>query len=221
MDGIVVDRFGKWVKIRTQKGETVVRMNKKLPEIGELVRITDHPANLKVYVAEKIFEAPEALPPLRKLQPLLQSIGKPRDDADIPFLAKLTEQVENRVGQIRNDFFDQMGIYYKKGEINENLQTFGIWLMTVSYPYTFRSLPDLEKPIHTFIDRSSKKFRIDFVKNSKTMSIDGIIITNQIILNMAGLKINQEQMEQLRKSLNMYFESVLINTGGLRNGLYA
>lgn len=66
MDGIVIDRLGKWVKIRTQNGETIVKMNKKLPEIGELVRITDHPINPKVYVAEKICEAPEALPPVTR-----------------------------------------------------------------------------------------------------------------------------------------------------------
>lgn len=221
MDGIVVDRFGKWVKIRTEKGETVVKMNKKLPEIGELVRITDHPSNLKVYVAEKIFEAPEVLPPLQQLQPFLRSVDKPRGDFDIPFLAKLTEQVEKRVGQLQSDFFDQLGLYYKKGEINEDMKTFGLWLMTVSHPYTFKSLPDLEKPIHIFMDRNSKKFRVDFVRDSKTMTIDGVIIADQIAVNISGFRANQEQIQHLRESLNTYFKNVLINTGGLRNGLYA
>ncbi len=221
MDGVVIDIFGKWVKIRTQNGETVVKMNRKLPEIGELVRITDHPVNLKVYAAEKIFEAPEVLPPLQKLQPLLRNIDKPRNDADIPFLVKLIERVENRIGQLRSDFFEQVGLYYKNGEVNESLKTFGLWLMTVSHPFTFKSLPDLEKPLHIFMDRNSKRFRIDFVRNSKTMSIEGLIINDQIVLDIKGFKIDQQQIEQLRTSLSTYFKSVLINTGGLRDGLYA
>ncbi len=221
MDGVVIDRFGKWVKIKTQKGETVVKMNRKLPQIGELVRITEYPVNPKVYVAEKIFEAPEVLPPLQQLQPLLRSIEKPRGDLDIPFLAKVAEQIQKRTGRLDNDFFDRLGLYYKNGEVNQDMEAFGLWLMTLSHPYTFRSLPDLEKPLHLFIDRRSKTFRVDFVRNSKVMSIEGTIISDQIFLNMTGVKASTEQIEQLRSSLSTYFRTVLINTGGLKDGLYA
>lgn len=125
------------------------------------------------------------------------------------------------MGQLKDDFFDQMGSYYKDGEINETLKTFGIWLTTISYPFAFRSLHDLEKPIHIFMDRNSKRFRIDFVRNSQAMTIEGVIINDQILLNIEGFKIDPQQIEQLRTSLSTYFRSVLINTGGLRDGLYA
>ncbi|HOJ87458.1 MAG TPA: hypothetical protein PLP64_00360 [Pseudothermotoga sp.] len=221
MDGIVTDRFGKWIKIRTEKGETVLKVKKNPPEVGELVRITDQPVNPKVHVAEKIFDAPEPLPSLQELRPLLQSIGKPRSDPDIPFLARLTEQVEKRVGALQRDFYDQLSLYYENGEIDENMKAFGLWLMTVSHPYAFRSLPDLEKPLHIFMDRRSKTFKVDFVRDFKTISIDGMIVLEQIIINMKGLRVDSEKIQQLRDSLNSYFKSVLINTGGLKDGLYA
>lgn len=221
MEGIVIDRFGKWIKIRTQDGETVLKVQRKPPEVGELVRITDQPTSQKIYVAEKLFDAPEPLPPLEELKPLLQSIGKPLNDYDIPFLVKLVEQIERRLGEVPKWFFEELGAYYKSGEINEKMEAFGLWMLTVSHPYVFRSLPDDSNPLHLFIDRKRMTFTIHCIKQSKPVCIDGAVLSDSISVKVNGYSLNPQQIQDLRELLGKHFKNVFINPGGLKDGLYA
>ncbi|MGJ8454798.1 hypothetical protein ACSFC1_05775 [Pseudothermotoga sp. U03pept] len=221
MEGVVIDRFGKWIKIRTQDGETILKVRKRPPEVGEIVRITDQPTSQKVYLAERLFNAPEPLPPLEELKPLLQNIGKPLNDYDIPFLVKLIEQIERRLGQLPKWFFEELGAYYKNGETSEKMEAFGLWVLTVSHPYVFRSLVGDGGLHHLFIDRKRMTFRIHCIKQSKTLCIDGIVLADSITVKVNDYKLNFEQIQSLRELLSKHFRNVFINTGGLKDGLYA
>ncbi|GAB4308674.1 hypothetical protein [Pseudothermotoga lettingae] len=221
MQGVVIERMGKFVKIKTHDGETVVKMRKKLPELGEMVRITDRPVSQKVYVAEKITEAPEALPPLNELKPLLKTIKKPRTSFDIQFLSQLVDMIKMRVGSLPQDFYANLGMYYENGEVDEKMKSLGFWLLTLSHPYVFKSIPSKKGPIHIFMNRKKRSFSVSFVKNSSIVCVKGTVQEDYIFVDFINFSPDREALEKLKDNLLGHFRNVFFKVGDLKNGLYA
>ncbi|MEN3008178.1 hypothetical protein [Pseudothermotoga sp.] len=216
MEGFVVETHGKFARLRTEKGDIVVKVKGPPPEVGKLVRISDQPLLEKVYLAEKVLQLGDTAPPLAILEPVLRTIKKPRFDEDIVFLSQLVQVVQKRSGKQDKKFWDRLLRYYETG----NDEIFGLWLFTVSSPYVFQSVPDGEAPIHIFADRKHRSFRIDFVKDSKPIVVEGNVWQNQIMLSFSqALAI--EKLEELRTRLTKHFSLVRIIVGDGIDGLYA
>lgn len=68
LEGFVVETFGKFAKLRTDKGDIVVKVKGQPPEVGKLVRISDQPLLDKVYLAEKVLQLKGDSPSLSSLE---------------------------------------------------------------------------------------------------------------------------------------------------------
>jgi hypothetical protein len=216
LEGFVVETFGKFAKLRTDKGDIVVKVKGQPPEVGKLVRISDQPLLDKVYLAEKVLQLKSDSPSLSSLEPILKVIKKFRFDEDVVLLSQTVQAVQSRTGKLDRDFYRSLARYYETAED----ETFGLWLFTLSNPHIFQSLPDSEAPIHVYIDRSRHVFRIDFVKDSKPMVLEGNVGQHQIVLSFSQM-LSTEEMEELRERLSKHFTIVRFVLGAGIDGLYA
>ncbi|KAF2958243.1 hypothetical protein AS159_00540 [Thermotoga sp. Ku-13t] len=216
MEGFVIETFGKFAKLRTEKGDIVVKVKGQPPEVGKFVRISDQPVLEKFYLAEKVLQLESDSPPLSALEPILRVIRKARFDEDVVFLSRTAQAVEARVGKLDRNFYRSLAKYYETGED----ETFGLWLFTLSNPYIFQSVPEKEAPVHVYIDRSRHTFRIDFVKGSKPVVIEGKVWQNQLVLSFSQM-FPTDRMEELRERLSRHFSLVRFILGAGIDGLYA
>lgn len=216
MEGFVVETFGRFAKLRTDKGDIVVKIKGQPPEVGKLVRISDRPTLDKVYLAEKVLQLDENSPPLSVLEPILRSIKQFRFDEDAVFLSKTVQAVQARAGKLGKDFYRSLARYYETAED----ETFGLWLFTLSSPHIFQSVPDKEVPMHIYLDRSRHTFRIDFVRDSIPISIKGSVWQDQILLSFSQM-LPADKMEDLRERLSKHFSMVRFILGAGIDGLYA
>lgn len=216
LEGFVVETFGKFAKLRTDKGDIVVKVKGQPPEVGKLVRISDQPLLDKIYLAEKVLQLKGDSPSLSSLEPILRAIKKFRFDEDVVFLSQTVQAVQSRTGKLDRDFYRSIARYYETAE-DEN---FGIWLFTLSSPYIFQSFPDKEAPVHVYIDRSHRTFRMDFVKDSKPIVLEGNVWQHQIVLSFSQM-LPTEKMEELKERLSKHFMIVRFVLGAGIDGLYA
>lgn len=216
MEGFVVETYGKFAKLRTEKGDIVVKVKGPPPEVGKLVRISDQPLLEKVYLAEKVLQLHGTSPSLAVLEPVLKVFRKPRFDEDIVFLSQLVQVVQKRVGKLDRKFWNSLLEYYETGSD----ETFGLWLLTVSSPYVFQSLPDREAPTHVFADRNRHAFRIDFVKDGKPLIVEGSVWQNQLVVSFSQM-LPTEKLEELKANLLKHFSLVRFILGDGIDGLYA
>lgn len=216
MEGFVVETYGKFAKLRTEKGDIVVKVKGPPPEVGKLVRISDQPLLEKVYLAEKVLKLHGTSPSLAVLEPVLKVFKKPRFDEDIVFLSQLVQVVQRRVGKLDKKFWNSLLEYYETA----GDETFGLWLFTVSSPYVFQSFPDREAPTHVFADRTRHVFRIDFVKDGKPLIVEGSVWQNQLAVSFSQV-LPTEKLEELKANLLKHFSLVRIVLGDGIDGLYA
>lgn len=216
MEGFVIETFGKFAKLRTEKGDIVVKVKGQPPEVGKFVRISDQPVLEKFYLAEKVLQLEGDSPPLSALEPILRVIGKARFDEDVVFLSLTAQTVEARAGKLDRNFYRSLAKYYETAED----ETFGLWLFTLSNPYIFQSVPEKEAPVHIYVDRSRHTFRIDFVKDSKPVVIEGKVWQDQLVLSFSQM-FPTDRMEELRERLSRHFSLVRFILGAGIDGLYA
>ncbi len=223
LEGFVVERFGQIVKVRTDKGEALLKFKRKTPSEGEHVRLVDKPESRNFFVAEKLVDSQEPLPPLKKLHPFLETLGKFRDGYEANFCVTLTDRICERLGkaELPRSFYNSFAEYYKSGEINQKLSDFGLWLFTIGYPYEFKSLPAEDNPVHVLVDRRIKKFEINFFHQGVYYTFNGVISNQGLTLQLKpATGMDFERLEELRQNLLKRFQTVFMKVGGI-DGLFA
>ncbi len=217
LEGVVIERYGQVVKVRTNKGEALLRFRKKAPVEGEHVRLVDKPSNSNFFVAEMLVDSKGPLPSLKKLDPFLQTIGKFRDAFEAHFCVAIADSICERLqkGELSKNFYLTFAEYYKTGEVNTRMIDFGLWLFTVGYPYEFKSLPDENnEPLHIMIDRKYKKFEINFFKNGVYYTFNGAISTQGLTLKVKPVtNLDFDLLERLRQNLLRRFSAVFVKVG--------
>ncbi|AEH50760.1 hypothetical protein [Pseudothermotoga thermarum] len=223
LEGFVVERLGQIVKVRTDKGETLLKFKRKVPNEGEYVRFVDKPEGRDFFVAERLIDSQESLAPLKKLHPFLQTLGKFRGGYEANFCVALADKICERLEkeELPRAFYNSFSEYYKLGEINQKLKDFGLWIFTVGYPYEFKSLPSEEEPIHILIDRKTKRFQINFFNKGICHVFNGFIVNQSLSLHLKpSVGIDFEKLEKLRQNLLKRFQNVFMKVGDV-NGLLA
>ncbi len=237
ISGRVIDVLGKYVKVRTQNGEKVLRMRgKKVPNKGWILEFRKE-GNSSSFVGSVILESTVSLPPLVDVVPLLE-MGI-SDPVDVTFLVDLTRSILLRLGKLPKWYYKKLEEYYKKGEGNSQgvcshitvralesmnlrigkpdfLRAFGDWMNTFSHPYYFRSYRGKPRPARVFINKSKAMIRIDYLsKEHGRVLVEGLVGKTEAKLKVVPEKaLDQAKVELLQKRLEKILGRAFVVQGG-------
>ncbi len=238
--GRVVDVYGKYVKVKTQRGEKILKMKgKKVPDKGWILEFRKESV-ASPFVGSLIVESLDPLPPLSDLVPLLdRGISDP---IDVTFLSSLTRSIASRLGKLPKWYYDRLAEYYQKGEDRSNgvysdlvakvmnskksnpdgMKAFGDWLNTFSHPFYFRSYSNDPKPTRVFFSKATSMIKIEHIsKNHGRIIVEGMMGKTGAKLKVVPEKpIDQRALENLRKKLSMILGNAFVVQGGMNLGLY-
>ena len=240
ISGRVVDVYGKYVKVKTQRGEKILKMKgRKVPDRGWILEFRKESAS-SPFVGSLIIESLDPLPPLSDLVPFLERGMS--DPVDVTFLSSLTRSVASRLGKLPKWYYDRLLDYYNKGESKskgiysdlvsrimriekakpDKLRAFGDWLSTFSHPFYFRSYSNDPKPTKIFLNKMASMIRIEhFSKDHGKIVVEGIMGRTGAKLKVIPEKpIDQKSLESLQKKLSSILGNAFVVQGGKNLGLY-
>ncbi len=240
ISGRVIDVYGKYVKVKTQRGEKILKMKgRKVPDRGWILEFRKN-GNSSPFVGSLIIESLDPLPPLSDLVPFLdRNISDP---VDVTFLSSLTKSVISRLGKLPRWYYDRLAEYYYKGETDsrgiysdlvsklvkkkkvktDRMKAFGDWLNTFSHPFYFRSYSNDPKPTRVFLNKAGSVVRIEhFSKKHGKVIVEGMIGKTGARLKVIPEKpLDHQKLDSLQKKLSSILGSVLIVQGGKNLGFY-
>ncbi len=240
ISGRVVDVYGKYVKVKTQRGEKILKMKgRKVPDRGWILEFRKE-NTASPFVGSLILESLDPLPPLSDIVPLLErGISDP---VDVTFMSSLTRSVVSKLGKLPKWYYDRLVEYYQKGESISNgiysdlvarvvnaekvkpdkLKAFGDWLNTFSHPFYFRSYSNDPKPTRVFLSKATSMIKIEhYSKNHGKIIVEGMMGKTGAKLKVVPEKpIDQSALEGLKKKLSSILGNVFVVQGGRNLGLY-
>ncbi|MBT1247937.1 MULTISPECIES: hypothetical protein [unclassified Thermosipho (in: thermotogales)] len=202
MYGIVSDSYKNLVKLKTKKGELVLKSNKKIPK-GlriEVKKIGQGDYEGKILLGPKSY-----LPPIKYIFLANRITDDPRF---IERLSVIFEELEKRI-KINRNFLERFEKYFKSNMKDEENLEFEVYLNALSGRYGLRSFGDIK----VFFDRVSEKFEIFYEKEV----IVGYVNGEQISLSTSSVI---ENVEELKSRLSKYFKNVFIKFEGFKGGVY-
>ena len=239
--GRVVDVYGKYVKVKTQRGEKILKMKgRKVPDRGWILEFQKDNGKSSPFVGSLIMDSLDPLPPLSDLVPFLdRGISDP---VDVTFLSSMTKSVISRLGKLPKWYYDRLAEYYQKGESRskgiysdlvakmmkaekvkpDRLKAFGDWLNTFSHPFYFRSYSNDPKPIKVFLNKIGSVIRIEhFSKDHGKVIVEGMMGKTGARLKVIPEKpIDQKAVDELQKRLSSILGNAFVVQGGRNLGLY-
>ena len=249
MEGVVVDVYKNYVKVKGPEGEKIVKIRGRgeLPQRGWILELKRRAGDAP-FVGSVVVDHTSILPPLKEAIPIIESTSS-SDPYEIIFLSEMTRAVAFRLSFLPNWYYRTLGEYYKKGERDggmmspltskilkerkmeirpqkgDRLRAFGRWLNTFSHPYRFYSKYEgSSRPTRIFMKKKSGSFMVRIDKMSKNHG--RVIVEGQIGATSAKLKvvpenpISEKDLKDLKESLEKIIGEILIVQGGKGLGFY-
>lgn len=208
--GLVLESYGKYMKVRTRDGEIIVKSDKRPPKEGSKIELKDFGyGDLRATIVAKKDDTIDHLPSL-KLMELSEKVAKSLSEdfrawsKEIAVrIALVLEEVSKRV-DIDTEFLKWMGGYFVSHD-----ECFEHYLNMISGGYGLLS----RDGIFVFINRRNGRFEV-FTKDNK---IKGIV-TDEIVT--LYFKKMPGGVEELENNLKKHFGLVNIKLESLDGGVY-
>lgn len=216
--GLVLESYGKYVKVKTRDGEVIIKSDKKAPKEGTKIEMKDFgQGDYKAKVLAKRPGKFDALPNVRFIEISERLVdgmsynisNKSRRDDLIVDIALFIEELSKRM-EISGAFLQRFQKYLN-GELDgsNEFEEFENYVNLLSGKYGLKRT----KNGIVFLNRSHGTFQVFVGEDSISGKIDG----DSIVLYFSKMPENAEELEQnLRKS----FSFVSFKLEGFVDGTY-
>lgn len=216
--GLVLESYGKYVKVKTRDGEVIIKSDKKAPKEGTKIEIKDFgQGDYKAKVLAKRPGKFDALPNVRFVEISERLVdgmsynisNKSRRDDLVVNIALFIEELSKRM-EISGAFLQRFQKYLN-GELDGSteFEEFENYVNLLSGKYGLKRT----KNGIAFLNRSHGTFQVFVGEDSISGKIDG----DSIVLYFSKMPENAEELEQnLRKS----FSFVSFKLEGFVDGTY-
>ncbi len=216
--GLVLESYGKYVKVKTRDGEVIIKSDKKAPKEGTKIEIKDFgQGDYKAKVLAKRPGKFDELPNVRSIEISERLVDEmshspadklERDDLVVN-IALFIEELSKRIDV--NSAFLQKLQKYMNGELNGNteLVDFENYINLLSGRYGLKK----SKNGIAFLDRARGTFQVFVGDDSILGKIDGDSIT----LYFSKMP---ENVEELERNLRRSFSFVSFKLEGFVDGTY-
>lgn len=214
--GLVLESYGRYVKVKTKDGEVIIKSDKKAPKEGTKIEIKDFGQG--DYQAKVLAKKPgdfDYLPNVKFVEigerlvdeTLYRGSSKMQKDKIVINIALFVEELSKRM-EINNTFLQRFQKYLVDEPNGENNE-FENYINLLSGKYGLKKT----KEGIAFLNREKGAFRI-FIGDD---TITGRISGNEIAVYFSRMPENAEELE---KKLRKYFSVVSFKLEGFVDGAY-
>ncbi|MEN3042302.1 MAG: hypothetical protein ABDH59_03240 [Fervidobacterium sp.] len=213
--GLVLESYGKYVKIKTKDGEYIIKSDKKVPKEGTKIEIKDFGAG--DYLAKVVAKKPgefDQLPNVKFVvfsEKLIEKMQYKHSNSIVVALALFLEELSKRI-DINSYLLAKLKKILSNDKIDDEDKKFQIYLNVLSGRYGLKK----EGESIVFMDRKCSTFHV-FLKDNKIFGKIEEGVTNSAIIYFEKFPENVQQLEEnLRKS----FQIVAIKLLNFSEGAY-
>jgi len=213
--GLVLESYGKYVKVRTKDGEFIVRSDKKPPKEGTKIEVKDFGKG--DYLAKVVAKKPgefEELPNVKfvEISERITSGLKFKHMNTISVaVALFLEEISKRI-EISNPFILRIQKLLSGKDLDDEDRKFERYLNVLSGRYGLKS----DSGTIIFMDRKTSTFHV-FLEANKIFGKVEDGIQNSVVLYFEKFP---ENVQYLEESLRKHFQIVSIKLEGFSEGAY-
>ncbi len=213
--GLVLESYGKYLKVRTKDGEFIVKSDKKFPKEGTKIEVKDFGKG--DYLAKIVAKKPgefEELPNVKFVEMserIISGLKFKHINAVSVAVALFLEELSKRI-EISNPLILRIQKLLSSKDLDDEDKKFERYLNVLSGRYGLKS----DSEVIIFIDRKTSMFHV-FLEDNKIFGKVEDGIQNSVILYFEKLP---ENVRYLEESLRKYFQIVSIKLEGFSEGAY-